>query len=213
MRLGRDGVLQESVEEELDAEVVDGGAEVDGRLLAGADGGEIEGVAGAVEHGELLGDLVEGVVVEFLADGGILEGGDVDGGLEFSAGGALEEVDFAGAAVEDAAEGRAVAEGPDDGGGLEAEDGFEFVEELKGVARGAVALVHEGEDRDAAAASDFKECTSLGFHAFSGVNNHERGVDGGEYAISIFGEILMAGSVEEVHRAAGVIELEDGGAD
>ena len=50
--------------------------------LAGADGGEVEGVAGAVEHGELLGDLIVGVVVELGADDGILERGDVDGGLE-----------------------------------------------------------------------------------------------------------------------------------
>jgi hypothetical protein len=48
---------KEAVQQELDAEVVHGAAEVDGRLLAGADGGEIEGMAGAVEHRELLGDL------------------------------------------------------------------------------------------------------------------------------------------------------------
>ena len=201
--------MEETIEEELNPEIIDRAAEVDGGLLTGADGGEVEGVPGAVEHGELLGDLIERVVVEFRADGGIFEGRDVDGGLKFSAGDALEEVDFAGAPVEHATKGRAVAEGPDDGRGLESEDGFEFVEEFKGVARGAVALVHKRENRDAAATADFEEFAGLRLDALGCVDDHDNGIDCGEDAIGVFGEIFVTRSVEEVDGATGVVELED----
>ena len=209
MRLGRDGILEEAIEEELNPEIVDRAAEVDGGLLTGADGGEVEGVTGAVEHGELLGDLIERVVVEFRADGGIFEGRDVDGGLKFSAGDALEEVDFTGAPIEHATERRAVAEGPDDGGGLETEDGFEFVEEFKGVARGAVALIHERENRDAATTADFEEFAGLRLDALGRVDDHDNGIDCGEDAVGVLGEIFVTGGVEEVDGATGVVELED----
>jgi hypothetical protein len=128
--LRRHRVLEETVEQELDAEIVHGAAEVDGRLLAGLHGLEIERVAGAVEHRELVLHLAEGVVVELAAHGVVIEGGDVDRGLELAARDALEEVDFLGTAIEDALEGRTVAEGPDDRRGLEAEDVLKFVEEV-----------------------------------------------------------------------------------
>ena len=60
--LGRNRVAQEPVEQELDAEIVHGAAEVDGRLLPRADRRQVEGMAGAVEHGQLVDHL--GVAVE-----------------------------------------------------------------------------------------------------------------------------------------------------
>lgn len=201
------------MEQEIDAEVVDGGAEVNGRLLAGVDGGEVEGVAGAFEHGELFGG--GGVVVGFeaIADEGGVEIRDLFGGAVGAAGGAFEEVDFLLADVVNAAEGGAAAEGPGDGHGGEAEDGFEFVEEGERVEGGPVALVHEGEDGHPATAADLEELTGLRFDALGGVDNHEGGVDGGEDAVGVFGEVFMAGGVEEVDGVTVVIELEDGGGD
>ena len=46
--------MEEAVQQQLDPEVVHGAAEIDRRLPPGADGLEIEGVAGPVEHGQLL---------------------------------------------------------------------------------------------------------------------------------------------------------------
>jgi hypothetical protein len=212
-RGGRHRVLEETVEQELDAEIVHGGSEVDGRLLAGLHGLEVEGVAGAVEHRELVLHFAEGVVVELAAHGVVIEGGDVDRGLELAAGDALEEVDFLGTAIKDALEGRAVAEGPDDRRGLEAEDVLKFVEEVDRAARGPVALVHEREDGHAAATADLEELAGLRLDAFGGVDDHEGGVHGGEHAVGVLGEILVAGGVEQVDRAAGVVELEDGRTD
>ncbi len=170
-------------------------------------------MAGAVEHRQLFLHLGEGVVVEFLPDRGVVERGDVDGGLVFAAGDALEEVDLAGAAVEHAFEGRAVAQRPDDRRRLQAEDILEFIEQVDRAAGGPVALVHEREDGHAAAAADFEELAGLRLHALGGVDDHEGGVHGGEDAVGVLGEVLVAGGVEEVNGAAGVVELEDSGRD
>ena len=127
-RGGRDGFLEKTLEQELHAEVVHRGAEEAGRLLAGVHGGEIERGGGAVEHGDLLGDLGVGEVVEFFAHLRVLEAGDVYGRAEGAAGHALKEVDLRGAAVEHAAEAGAVTERPGNGAGGEAEHALEFVD-------------------------------------------------------------------------------------
>ena len=44
---------------------------------------------------------------------------------------------------------------------------LKLVEQLEGVARGAVALVHEREDRHAAAAADLEELARLGLDALA----------------------------------------------
>ena len=168
---------------------------------------------GAVEHRELLLHLVEGVVVEPFAHDRVVEGGDADWGLKFTAGHALEEVHLPRAAVEHPAEAGAVAERPNHGRGLQAEHGLKLVEQLERVARRPVALVHEREDRHAATAADLEELARLGLHALRGVDHHERGVDGGEDAVGVLGKVLVAGGVEQVDGVAAVIELEDGGTD
>ena len=56
-----------------DAEIVYRAAKIHRRLLAGLDGLQVERMAGAVEHLELLLHLVEGVVVQPAADGLVVE--------------------------------------------------------------------------------------------------------------------------------------------
>jgi len=96
---------------------------------------------------------------------------------------------------------------------LQPEDVLQLVQQVDRTAGGPIALVHEREDRDAAAAADFEEFASLGFHTLGGVDDHEGGVDGREHAVGVFGEILVTRGVEQVDRATGVIELEDGRTD
>jgi hypothetical protein len=72
-------------------------------------------VAGAVEHLELVADVAVGIVVHFRTDNGIVEIGDADWRLEFAARDTFKKVDVARAAIENAAELRAVTEGPDNG--------------------------------------------------------------------------------------------------
>ena len=210
---GRGGALEEGIEEELDAEVIHGAAEEDGGEMAGEDFGLRVFLAGDFEHFEFLDDAVVIGFVEFFADERVGEIGDGDRGAIGAGGGALEEMDSLGLAIEDAAEAGAGAEGPIDREGADAEDAFELIDQGEGIARGAVDLVHEGEDGDAAAAADLEEFAGLGLDAFAGVDDHDHGIDGGEDAIGVLGEILVAGGIEEIDAVAGVIELEDRRAD
>jgi hypothetical protein len=58
---GPRGEVDKAVEQELDAEVVGGAAEEDGGEAAGEHGRVVEGVAGAVEHLDLVAGAGEGV--------------------------------------------------------------------------------------------------------------------------------------------------------
>src|SRR5688572_9305846 len=106
--------MEESIEQELDAEVVHRAPEINRRLLAGADRLEIERMPGAIEHRELLGHLAIGVVVELLAHDRVAERGHVDGRLVRAARHAFEQVDFPCPPIEYATEARPIAERPDD---------------------------------------------------------------------------------------------------
>ena len=65
-RLGRDRIFQESVEQQLNAEIVHGGAEVNRGLLARLHRGEIERMTCAIEHRELLLHFAVSVVVQLI---------------------------------------------------------------------------------------------------------------------------------------------------
>ena len=170
-------------------------------------------MAGTFEHGEFIDGLGEGVFVDLGFDEVIAEGGDANGGAEGPAGGAFEEVDGGVASVVEAAEEATEAEGPVDGAGGDAEDGFEFVDEFERRFGGPIEFVHEGEDGDAAFATDFEEFAGLGLDPVAGVDDHDGGIHGGEDAVGVFGEVFVTGGVEEVNDAVFVFELEDGGGD
>lgn len=132
------GELEEAVEEELDAEVVGGGAEEDGGEFSGEDLIHIEVRTGAFEEFQFIANLGVGDFIDGVFDGLVIDAGDVHGGAEGAVDCALEEVDFFVFPVVDAFEAGAVAEGPVYGEGGDAKDGFEFVEEVEGRPRGAV---------------------------------------------------------------------------
>ena len=148
--------------------------------------------------------------VEFFADERIGEIGDGDRGAIGAGGGALEEVHGCVLAVEDAAEAGAGAERPVDGECADAEHAFEFIQQGERIARGAVHLVHEGEDRHAAPAADLEELAGLGLDALAGVDDHDHGIHRRQHAVGVLGEILVAGGVEEIDAVAVVIELQNG---
>ncbi len=201
-RLRRDRVLEESVEQELDPEIVDRAAEVDGRLLAGAHGREVEGVARAVEHRELLDDLGEGRVVQLGAHDGVLERGRPSRAPGRRRPGTRSKrwtcrVRRSNTPRNDGP----VAERPDDGRRLDPEHRLELVEQRDRVAGRPVALVHEGEDRDPAAPAHLEELAGLRLHALGGVDHHQDRVDRGQHAVGVLGEVLVAGGVEQVDDA------------
>ena len=208
-RRGREA--QEVLEEGLDAEVRERGAEEDGRELAAAHGVEVELVAGAVQKL----DVVHQVVVVLLADE-LLERIAAELGLDLAdllcgvgVAVALEGEHAAGLAVEDAAEVAARTDGPVHGVGVDAQNALDLLHELEGVARVVVELVHEGEDRDVAKRADLEELDGLGLDALCAVDDHDGGVGGHEGAVGVLREVLVARGVEDVHAVPVVLELQD----
>jgi hypothetical protein len=47
----------------------------------------------------------------------------------------------------------------------------------------------------------------LRFHAFGGVDHHQRAVHGGEHAVGVFGKVLVAGGVKQVDGVVVVVKL------
>lgn len=94
---------------------------------------------------------------------------------------------------------------------MDAQHGLQLVEQLQRRPRRTVEFVHEGENRHAALAADFKKFACLGFDALARVHDHHGGIHRRQHAVGILREILVARCVEEVHDAVVVVELQDGG--
>ena len=112
--------------------------------------------------------------------------------------------------IEHAAKALAHADRPAHGRAVDAEHRFDFLEEGHRLAHLAVHLVHERDDRRRAEPADLQQLDRLRLDALRGVDHHHRGIDGGQHAIGVFGEVLVAGRVEQVDRVAFVVELHHG---
>ena len=77
----------------------------------------------------------------------------------------------------------------------------------------AVQLVDEGDDRNVAQAADLEQLQRLRLDALGGVQHHDGAVGGGQGAIGVFREILVARRVQQVEHLAVVLERHDRGGD
>ena len=77
---------------------------------------------------------------------------------------------------------------------------------LERIARFAIHLVDEGDDRHVAQPAHLEELQGLRLDAARGVEDHHRAVDGGQRAIGVLAEILVARRVEQVEGEAGMLE-------
>ena len=114
-----------------------------------------------------------------------------------------------GIAVIDALEVLAAADGPVHRVGLDAEDFFNVLHQLKRVAGLAVHLVDEGKNRDVAQRADLEQLDGLGLNALGGVNDHDGGVRRHQGAVGILTEVLVAGRVQNVDALALIVELQN----
>ena len=82
-----------------------------------------------------------------------------------------------------------------------------------GVLAHAIHLVDEGDDRDAAHPADLEQLDGLRLDPLDAVDQHDGGVGGGQRAVGVLGEVVVAGGVEQVHAPAGVFELQHAAGD
>ena len=119
----------------------------------------------------------------------------------------FKEIDFVVQDVVHALEIFAHADRPGDGCAADLQDVFHFIQQLQRIAHFAVVFVHERNNRRIAQAADVQEFDGLRFHAFCRVNHHQGAVHGGQYAVGVFGEVLVSRRVQEVDGMVFVVEL------
>ena len=207
-RQGRRRHLQEGLEERLHAEVRQGRAEEHRAEPAAADLVHVE-FAACTEQLDIVAQLLPAVRADELADTRIVEQDLLAVGAAL-AGHAGEEVDVLPAAVIDALELLAAADGPVHGVGLDAKLVFQLVEQVERVLGLAIHLVDKREDRDMA---HLEQLARLRLDALAAVDDHNGGVRRHERAVGILREILMARRIEDVDAEALILELHDGGGD
>ena len=105
------------------------------------------------------------------------------------------------------------ADGPIDGVGADAQFPLHLLAQLQRVPGLPVHLVDEGEDGDLPQGADLEELPRLGFHALGSVDDHHGGVRRHESAVSVLGEVLVAGGVQNIDAKAPVLKLHDGTGD
>ena len=210
---GRGRQAHEVLQEDVDAEVVEHAPEEDGRDLGGE---HRRGVGGRQERLDRL-DLVDqarvGVDAQELGEVRVVDAAHRDHPGPTSPFRALVEVHRAPGTVVHAAEVRPAADGPGHRRRREAEDLLDLVEQVEGVARRTVELVDEGEGREPSAAADLEQLERLLLHPTRCVEQHHRGVRGGERAVGVLAEVLVAGGVEQVQHEALVVHLQGRGGD
>ena len=86
---------------------------------------------------------------------------------------------------------------------------LDLVHHAHGVLHLAVHLVHKGQDGRVAGAANLQEAARLRLDAVGRINHHQRGVHGGEHAVSVFREVLVAWCVQQVDHAVAVFHLHD----
>ena len=107
----------------------------------------------------------------------------------------------------------AIAHRPGDRHGPQPDRLLHLVEQLQRLAAGAVPLVDERQHRDAAGAADVEQLERLRLEALRRVQQHHGGVDGGQHAVGVLGEVAVARGVEQVDHVVAVGELQHRGGD
>ena len=122
------------------------------------------------------------------------------------AGVALDQPHAAALDVDGADEIAAAADRPVHRRGVERQRLLDLVEQVERIAALAVHLVDEGDDRDVAQPADLEQLAGARLDALGGVDHHDGGVDRGQRAVGVLGEVLVARRVEQVEDAAVVFE-------
>ncbi len=102
----------------------------------------------------------------------------------------------------------ALAERPGDGAGPDAQHLLHLVEVVERLPAQPIHLVHEGEDGDAPPAADLEQLAGLRLHSLGAVDQHHRGVGGGQRPVGILRKVLVPRGIEQVDAEPLVLELQ-----
>ena len=93
------------------------------------------------------------------------------------------------------------ADGPGDRRALDLEHAFDLIEQLDRRPAVPIQLVDEGHDGRVAQPAHLHELDGALLDALGAVDDHQRGIDRGQRAVGVLGEILVAGRVEQIDDA------------
>ena len=185
---GAGGKTHKSVEQFLNAEIVDRAAKKHRRLLALEVQFLVKRKARAFQQVNLRAQLLGGVFTNQFDKLRIVQ--SVDDQSFLGAGGLFavlrKKTDGLPLDVVHALKALAHANGPGHGGGLNAQGLLNIAQEVKGVTAFAVKLVDKGQNGRVAHAAHFHELAGLRFNALDRVNDHEGGVHSREYSVGVF---------------------------
>ena len=116
-------------------------------------------------------------------------------------------------AVVNALELDAFAERPIDRKRTDAEDAFQFIEQIQRRPRRAIQLVHESENRHATTTADLEKLARLRLNALTRVDHHHDRIHRREHAVSVFGKVLVPRRIEQIDRVTPVFKLQNSRAD
>ena len=88
---------------------------------------------------------------------------------------------------------------------------LQLIKNIEGVTSLAVKLVYENDDRGFSHAAYLHQSSCLGLHALCHIDHNYDRVYGGQSAESIFREVLVTRSVEDVYLVVAIIEAHDRG--
>jgi hypothetical protein len=198
--------VDQRLQDFLHAEVVDPGAEEDRRLPAGEKRVERKRRARAADEIDVAADRRH-LVRKQRIEPRIVEAGDELGVLAHPFLARREPAQVVAEEVEHAAKMLAHADRPAHGRAVDLQHRLDFLQQFDRLAHLAIHLVDEGDDRCRAQPADVEQLDRLLLDALGGVDDHDRGVDGGQHAVGVLRKILVAGRVEQVDRMPGVVEL------
>ena len=204
LRLGRE--VADAVHQLLHAEGIDRRAKPDRRHVALEHRLRVELGQQLARHLDLFLELLEQFARHVLGELGVVEPVDLDRFRHLVAVGPVHQLEPVAQHVVAAHELAPHADRPRGRRHVDGEVLLDLVDDLEDVARLAVHLVAEGQDRQIAQPADLEELLRLAFHALGAVDHHDRRVDRGQRAVGVFREVRVAGRVDEVVAEVAVIE-------
>ncbi len=204
LRLGR--IRNETVQHVIDAEVAKRGAEKHWRRLAAQVRVAIERMARATHEFDLFQQ--RGVFASYVfTRRGAVEPIDLCKRMQVMTVAGRVAVNAVQFEMIDATKVTARTDRPGDRRALNAQHGFNFIEQCDRLADFPIELVDECQDRRVAQPADVHQFDRARLYALRRIDDHQRRIDSRQRSVRVFGEVLVAGRVEQVHDAIRILEL------